>query len=52
MSLTVVRVSEHVNHSDGEKSFGYVEDDSEHMLEIESGLLDEFMMDLCFPALR
>lgn len=40
---------QHVNHSDGEKSFGYVQDayNSEQMLEILSGLFDEFM-DLYF----
>lgn len=40
---------QHVNHSDGEKSFGYVQDayNSEQMLEILSELFDEFM-DLYF----
>lgn len=54
MSLTVRCVSEHVNHSDVEKSLGFMEDahDREQMLVILSGLLNEFMMDLCFPALR
>lgn len=54
MSLTVICVSKHLNHSDSEKSSGYVENtpDSEQMLEILSGLLDEFIMDLCFPVLR
>lgn len=38
MSLTVARVSEHVNHSGVEKGFGYVEDahDSEQMPDDES----------------
>lgn len=54
MSLSVICVSEHANHSDSEKSSSYLEEtsDSEQMFEILSELLDEFMMDLCFPALR
>lgn len=49
MSLTVISFTEHVNHSDSRKVFGYREDsyDSEEMLEILSGLFDEFMIDLC-----
>lgn len=32
MSLTVICVSEHVNHRDGEKSFGYTEDAHDDMM--------------------
>lgn len=48
MSLSVVCVNEHVNHSDGEKSFGYMEDshDSEQMLEIVMSLWWIFVFQL------
>lgn len=54
MSLSVIFVSEYINHGDSEKSFGYIEDvhDSEQMLEILNRLFDEFMMNICFPAHR
>lgn len=50
-TLTVICVSEYVNHRDGENSFGFTEDahGGEQML---SGLLNVFIMDLCSLAMR